>query len=296
MSNLKALRIRINSVKNTRKITSAMKMVAAAKLKRAQDQAEQSRPYAERLEGILSSLAANLESTENTSLLLHGTGKDETHLLVVVSTDKGLCGGFNTAIVRQTRLRIQNLQAEGKHVKILCVGKKARDVLARQYHSLIIKTIRDIGRPKLQYQDAVGISETIQELLNTQQFDVCTVIYNHFRSVISQVVTLKQLIPLSLPANQNDTPARAEAKALYLFEPSKEEIIETLLPKNLAIQLYKILMESAASEHGARMSAMDNATRNAGDMIKGLTLTYNRNRQAVITKELIEIISGAEAL
>lgn len=295
MSGLKALRIRINSVKSTQKITSAMKMVAAAKLRRAQEQAESARPYAERLEGVLRSLAANVG--ESTAPLLVGSGQDKTHLLIVISSDRGLCGAFNSSIFRATRARIQKLQGDGKEVKLFCVGRKARDLLARDYGKLIVRTVRDLGSGKLGYGDAQTLSQEIQDMFTSGQFDVCGVIYNHFRSVISQEVTEQQLIPLPLPANSNTPDAAIPgSSALYLYEPSEQSIVETLLPLNLSVQIFRALLESNASEQGARMTAMDNATRNAGDMLKGLRLTYNRTRQAMITKELIEIISGAEAL
>jgi F-type H+-transporting ATPase subunit gamma len=295
MSGLKALRIRINSVKSTQKITSAMKMVAAAKLRRAQEQAEASRPYAEQLEAMLRSLVTNV--SESTAPLLVGTGQDKTHLLIVVSSDRGLCGAFNSSIFRATRARIQTLQRAGKEVKLFCVGRKGRDLLARDYSKLIIRSVRDLGSGKLGYTDAQTLSQTIQELFAGGQFDVCSVIYNHFRSVIAQEVTEQQLIPLQLPANTNTPDISVSGSgALYLYEPSEQKIVETLLPLNLSVQIFRSLLESNASEQGARMTAMDNATRNAGDMLKGLRLTYNRTRQAMITKELIEIISGAEAL
>jgi F-type H+-transporting ATPase subunit gamma len=295
MSGLKALRIRINSVKSTQKITSAMKMVAAAKLRRAQEQAESARPYAERLEGVLRSLAANV--IESTAPLLVGSGQDKTHLLIVISSDRGLCGAFNSSIFRATRARIQKLQRDGKEVKLFCVGRKARDLLARDYGKLIVRTVRDLGSGRLGYGEAQTLSQEIHDMFTSGQFDVCGVIYNHFRSVISQEVTEQQLIPLPLPANSNTPDAAIPGSgALYLYEPSEQSIVETLLPLNLSVQIFRALLESNASEQGARMTAMDNATRNAGDMLKGLRLTYNRTRQAMITKELIEIISGAEAL
>jgi F-type H+-transporting ATPase subunit gamma len=296
MSGLKALRIRINSVKSTQKITSAMKMVAAAKLRRAQEQAESARPYAERLEGVLRSLAANV--TDSSAPLLVGTGQNKTHLVLVVSSDRGLCGAFNGSIFRAVRTHIQKLQHDGKEVKLFCIGRKARDLLARDHGKLIIRTVRDLGSGKLGYGDAQALSQEIQELFATGGFDVCTVIYNRFKSVISQEVTQQQLIPLPLPTNTNIPAATPTAAggALYLYEPSEREIVKTLLPLNLSVQIFRALLESNASEQGARMSAMDNATRNAGDMLKGLRLTYNRTRQAMITKELIEIISGADAL
>jgi F-type H+-transporting ATPase subunit gamma len=295
MSGLKALRTRIASVKSTQKITSAMKMVAAAKLRRAQEQAESSRPYAERLEGVLRSLAASVE--DSSAPLLVGNGKAELHLLVVISGDRGLCGAFNSSVFRMTRARIEALHRQGKRVHVYCVGRKAKDLLSRDYGKLIVKTVPNFASGKLTYADAQGVSQTVQEMFAAGEFDVCSVIYNHFRSVIAQEVTEQQLIPLPLPANSNAaTDSASSGGAVYLYEPSEQTIVETLLPLNLSVQLFRALLESNASEQGARMTAMDNATRNAGDMIKDLRLTYNRTRQAMITKELIEIISGAEAL
>jgi F-type H+-transporting ATPase subunit gamma len=297
MPNLKDLRMRIVSVKSTQKITSAMKMVAAAKLRRAQEQAEAARPYSERMERMLGSLAAGIPTGAGGPALLAGTGKDETHLLLVMSSDRGLCGGFNTTIVRETRNTIKRLQADGKTVKLLCVGRKGRDVLRREFAHLIVGDMVDIGRKSLSFSDAENISSRVLEMFAAGEFDFCTVIYNQFRSVINQVVTGQQLIPFAVESDAADDGDAAEGqRGVYEFEPDEQEILEFLLPRNLAVQIFHSLLENAASEHGARMTAMDNATRNAGDMIDGLTLTYNRTRQAFITKELIEIISGAEAL
>lgn len=300
MPNLKDLRIRITSVKSTQKITAAMKMVAAAKLRRAQEQAEAARPYSERMERMLKSLAAGLPSGSGGPKLLAGTGKDDVHLLVVMTSDRGLCGGFNTTIVREARSLIKKLQDDGKTVKILCVGRKGRDNLRRDYASLIVESFVDIGRRSLGFADAEQVSTRIIEMFGAGDFDVCTVVYNHFRSVISQIVTTQQLIPFSVDVgdgnDENDAADSGDQRAVYEFEPDEQEILEVLLPRNLAVQIFHSLLENAASEHGARMTAMDSATRNAGDMIDDLTMTYNRTRQAFITKELIEIISGAEAL
>lgn len=300
MPNLKDLRVRINSVKSTQKITSAMKMVAAAKLRRAQEQAEAARPYSERMERMLKSLAEGLPSGAGGPALLAGTGKDDVHLLVVMTSDRGLCGGFNTTIVREARSVIKKLQNDGKTVKILCVGRKGRDNLRRDHASLIVESFVDIGRRSLGFADAEQISARIIEMFGAGEFDVCTVVYNHFRSVISQIVTTQQLIPFSVDVgdgnDENDQADSGDQRAVYEFEPDEQEILEVLLPRNLAVQIFHSLLENAASEHGARMTAMDSATRNAGDMIDDLTMTYNRTRQAFITKELIEIISGAEAL
>ena len=301
MLSLKDLRMRIKSVKSTQKITAAMKMVAAAKLRRAQEQAEAARPYSERMERMLKSLAAGIPAGASGPALLAGTGTDDTHLLVVMTSDRGLCGGFNTSIVREARAVIRRLQADGKTVKILCVGRKGHAVLRREYVSLIVGNIEDIGRKPLSFSDAEQISIRVLEMFSAGEFDVCTVIYNHFQSVINQIVTIQQLVPFAVEADPDaeenrDSAAAESQRGVYEFEPDEQEILEFLLPRNLAVQIFHSLLENAASEHGARMSAMDNATRNAGDMIDGLTLTYNRTRQAFITRELIEIISGAEAL
>lgn len=298
MASLKDLRNRINSVKSTQKITSAMKMVAAAKLKRAQEAAEAARPYAERMERMLGSLAATMAGRAGAPKLLAGTGSDETHLLVVVTADRGLCGAFNSSIIRRARQKTRALLEEGKTVKILAVGRKARDLLRREHGDKIVEAFTEIERPKLTFDKADMIASKVTELFDAGEFDVCTVIYNRFKSAISQIVTEQQLIPFAVPDSaqpdeDTDTPA---ARAAYEYEPEEKEILAELLPRNLAVQVFRALQESAASEHGARMTAMDNATRNAGDMIGKLTLTYNRTRQAQITKELIEIISGAEAL
>ena len=297
MASLKDLRNRIASVKSTQKITSAMKMVAAAKLRRAQEQAEAARPYAERMDRMLGSLAASLQGRAGVSPMLAGTGDDRVHLLVAVTSDRGLCGGFNTSIVRRTRQMANELKEAGKTVRIVCVGRKGRDLLRRDWGDAIVASYTDIGRRRLGFEDADAIAGKVTEMFEAGEFDVCTMIYNRFRSVISQIVTAQQLIPFAPPESDADSGAGAGASAaIYSYEPDEAEILADLLPRNLAVQVFRGLLESAASEHGARMSAMDNATRNAGDMIKDLTLTYNRTRQAQITKELIEIISGAEAL
>ena len=296
MPNLKDLRTRINSVKSTQKITAAMKMVAAAKLRRAQDQAVAARPYSERMDRLLASLAASLGPQSNAPALLRGKGRDQTHLLVVATSDRGLCGGFNSTIVREARLQIRTLQTAGKDIKILCVGRKARAQLVRDYGALIVDTIDDVGRPSLGYADAAAISGRLLALYDNDAFDVCTVVYNKFVSAIRQIVTVQHLIPFGLPSFDGGEPETQGAKAGYEFEPEENEILAELLPLNLSVQIYRALLENNASEQGARMAAMDNATRNAGDMIDRLTLNYNRTRQAAITSELIEIISGAEAV
>ncbi len=293
MPSLKDLRNRITSVKATQKITSAMKLVAASKLRRAQEQAEAGRPYAERMARMLSSLAQGVEG--GGPRLMAGTGKDDVHLLLVVTSDRGLCGAFNATIVRETRRQIQRLQTEGKTVKLLTVGRKGRDLLRREFSGLIVQSWEDVGRRRLAFSEAQTIAERVLELFEAGEFDVASIVYNRFKSAISQIVTVQQVIPFSIPEAQPAAETE-ELKALYEFEPNEEEILADLLPRNLSIQVYRSLLESAASEQGARMTAMDNATRNAGDMIGRLTLTYNRTRQANITKELIEIISGAEAV
>ncbi|AWJ90662.1 F0F1 ATP synthase subunit gamma [Azospirillum baldaniorum] len=296
MPNLKDLKNRIASVQSTRKITSAMKMVAASKLRRAQEQAEAGRPYAERMGRMLASLAANVQDSGNGPKLMTGTGSDQVHLLVIISSDRGLCGAFNGAIVRESRRQIQRLQSEGKTVKLLTVGRKARDQLRREFGSLIVETYEDVGRRKLSFADADVVAQKVLAMYDAGEFDVCSVIFNKFKSAISQIVTVQQLVPFAVEAQADEEAAGAEVKAIYEFEPDEEQILAELLPRNLSIQVYRALLESAASEQGARMTAMDNATRNAGDMINKLTITYNRTRQAYITKELIEIISGAEAV
>ena len=294
MPNLKDLKVRIDSVKSTRKITSAMKMVAAAKLRRAQEGAEAARAYSERMSRMFNSVAASFAGQDSGPKMLSGTGSDQTHLLVACTADRGLCGGFNGSIIRATRRKARELQGQGKTVKILCVGTKGRDVLKREFADNIIDTVVGIGKKGVKYAEAVGVSEKITALFDAGEFDVCTVVFNKFQSAMTQIVTAQQLIPYDAPVAEQDD--AGELKTQYIFEPDEEEILADLLPRNLAVQVFQALLESAASEHGARMAAMDNATRNAGDMINGLTLTYNRARQANITKELIEIISGAEAL
>ena len=299
MPNLKDLKIRIDSVKSTQKITSAMKMVAAAKLRRAQESAEAARPYAVRMERMLGSLAQSVGETEGAPKLLAGTGTNETYLLVAFTADRGLCGGFNGSIVRHMRIMIMDLRAAGKTVKVFCVGRKGHDVLKREFPAEIIENKEGLGRRGIKYHEAASVANTITEFFEAGEFDVCTIVFNRFQSAMTQIVTPQQLIPFE-PSNSGDeeeqTPTDDGPKAVYVFEPEEDEILADLLPRNLAVQIFQALLESSASEHGARMTAMDNATRNAGEMIDGLTLTYNRTRQAFITKELIEIISGAEAL
>lgn len=294
MPSLKDLRLRIASVKSTRKITSAMKMVAASKLRRAQTAAEAARPFAERMERMLGTLAASVAGQSGAPRLLAGTGKGDVHLIVMVTADRGLCGGFNSSIVRDVRRLTAQLLSEGKTVKILPVGRKGREQIKRDFGKNLIEGFEGLGRKGITFEEADRVSAKVTQLFEAGEFDVCTVVYNRFQSAIAQIVTRQQLIPFAVPesAAKDD----GQAKAIYEFEPSEEDILATLLPRNLAVQLFRSMLESQASEQGARMTAMDNATRNAGDMINGLTIKYNRSRQAQITKELIEIISGAEAL
>jgi len=297
MPSLKDLKGRISSVQQTRKITSAMKLVAASKLKRAQEQAEASRPFAERMAAMLANLSAAVRDMPGAPPLLAGTGQDEKHLIVVATSDRGLCGGFNSSIVRGVRRQISDLLAQGKSVKIICIGRKGRDILRREHGPLIIDFIDGIaGKNRMAFADARMIAQKILDLYEAGEFDVCTIAYNKFKSVVTQIVTLQQIVPVQPPEIDQDEPAATEGGAIYEFEPDENEILSELLPRNLAVQIFGALVENAASEQGARMAAMDNATRNAGEMIKKLTLQYNRQRQAQITKELIEIISGAEAV
>jgi F-type H+-transporting ATPase subunit gamma len=296
MPSLKDLRNRIRSVQSTQKITSAMKMVAASRLRRAQEQAEAARPYAQRMERVLASLSQRMAGLPGVPPLLGGTGRDDTHLLVVATSDRGLAGGFNSSILREARRRIRELDNAGKTVKVLTIGRKGRDSLRRDYGRLIHDSLTEIGRRRLSFDEARDISVRILSLFESGGFDVCTIIYNRFRSAMTQIVTAQQLIPFAASAGAPGAEATAMGGAIYEFEPSEEEILNELLPNNLAVQIFTALLENGASEQGARMTAMDNATRNAGEMIDRLTLNYNRTRQAVITKELIEIISGAEAL
>lgn len=293
MPSLKDLRNRIASVKATQKITKAMKMVAAAKLRRAQDAAEAARPYAERMEQVLANIAAAFEGRDDAPKLMTGTGRDQVHLLIVASAERGLCGGFNSSIAKLARERARSLIAQGKEVKILCVGKKGFDAIKRELGKYVIRTIELRGVKSIGYTNATDISDIVFKMFEAGEFDVCTLFFAEFKSVISQVPTAQQLIPAKLPETDK---AAGGASLVYEYEPDEAAILTDLLPRNVSVQIFRALLENAASEQGARMSAMDNATRNAGDMIKKLTLRYNRQRQAQITKELIEIISGAEAL
>jgi F-type H+-transporting ATPase subunit gamma len=289
MPSLKDLKNRINSVKSTKKITKAMQMVAAAKLRRAQDAAEQARPYTERFTAVVAGLAAGLQGAESAPRLLAGTGADKVHLLVVMTSERGLCGGFNSTIVRLARARATDLLARGHTVKILTVGKKGREQLRRDWSSHLIGHVDLSEVKRMSYDVARGIAADVLSRFDAGEFDVATIFFNRFQSVISQVPTAQQVIPAVFEGD-------AAASSLYDYEPSEEAILADLLPRGVATQIFAALLENAASEQGARMSAMDSATRNAGDMINRLTIQYNRSRQAAITKELIEIISGAEAL
>jgi F-type H+-transporting ATPase subunit gamma len=291
MPSLKDLRNRIASVKATQKITKAMQMVAAAKLRRAQMGAEAARPYAERMEAVLANIAGNITPGTGPALL-SGNGRDDVHLLVVCTAERGLCGAFNSSIVRLARERANALMAQGKTVKILCVGKKGYDQLRRQFEKQIIELIELRSVKQMAFSDADPIGRKIIALFEAGEYDVCTIFFARFRSVILQIPTALQLIP----AHFTPGPAASGAQASYDYEPNEAGILDALLPRNISVQVFRALLENAASEQGARMSSMDSATRNAGEMIKKQTITYNRSRQAMITKELIEIISGAEAL
>jgi F-type H+-transporting ATPase subunit gamma len=290
MPSLKDLRNRIASVKATQKITKAMQMVAAAKLRRAQTAAEAARPYAERMSAVLGNLASGIVVGPETPRLLAGTGSDRVHLLIVCTAERGLCGAFNSSIARLARDHATRLMAEGKTVKIICVGKKGYDILRRQFAQQIIELIDLRSVRQLGFEQGDMIAQKVLARFEAGEFDVATLFYSRFRSVIAQIPTAQQIIPAQIEASAG------ASDAVYDYEPEEGEILATLLPRNLTVQIFRALLENAASEQGARMSAMDNATRNAGEMIKKQTMTYNRSRQAMITKELIEIISGAEAL
>jgi len=292
MPSLKTFRLRIRSVQSTQKITKAMKMVAAAKLRRAQEQATAARPYAEAMDKILASLGASFKGTG--PRLLAGTGSDQVHLLIVATGDRGLCGGFNSTIVREARRQIRALEAAGKTVKIFCVGRKGRDQLRRDYARLVVETVTDLGRPRVTFGDAQTVASRLMEMFEAGEFDVASIVFNRFKSAMTQFVTVQQLIPPPVP-EVSAAPATSGG-AVYEFEPDEAEILADLLPRNLTVQIFRALLENAASFYGSQMTAMDNASRNAGEVIKKLTLQMNRSRQASITKELIEIISGAEAV
>ncbi len=301
MPSLRDYRDRIKSVKSTRKITSAMKMVAASKLRKAQEQAENAQPYAQAMRGMLSRLAANVTVNSLSPKLLAGTGKDDVYLLVIVTADRGLCGGFNANIIKEARNKIKDLEAQGKTVKIACVGRKGYDLLVREHGHKILHSFKDVfSGSSVGYAQAHEVSELILDKLEQGEFDKCILLYNAFQSVLVQKPTQLQLVPFQVEQAEDSEEAESEAAAEpiapYEFEPSEEEILSKLLPRNVGVQVFRSMLDSAAGEQAARMTAMDNATRNAGDMINDLTLQYNRARQAYITKELIEIISGAEAL
>ncbi|MGC4024933.1 MAG: F0F1 ATP synthase subunit gamma [Mesorhizobium sp.] len=291
MASLKDLRNRIASVKATQKITKAMQMVAAAKLRRAQEAAEAARPYSQRMGAVLANITAAVGGGGDAPALMTGTGKDDTHLLVVCTAERGLCGGFNSQIARLARETVRKLLSAGKTVKIITVGKKGHDILRRDFSNLIIDRVELREVKQIGFVNAQAIAEKVIELFNEGGFDVCTLVYSEFKSVISQIPTAQQIIPAAAP-----TASGPEASAVYDYEPEPGEILADLIPRNISVQIFRALLENAAGEMGAKMSAMDSATRNAGDMINKLSITYNRQRQAQITKELIEIISGAEAL
>ena len=294
MPNLDDLKKRIGSVKSTQKITKAMKMVAAAKLRRAQESAESSRPYADSMRDLIDAISSGYNPTSTERNLLTGDENDNVHMLILFTSERGLCGGFNSVVTKSLREKIESLKKENKTVKIICVGKKGYDILKRQYSEIITEVIDMREVKTVSYQDAKNISDKIIKMFFDGEFDKCSIFYNKFQSVISQIPTEQQVVPIELEEDSSEE--KAADQSFFDFEPGESEILEELLPLNFTIQIFKALLESAASEQGARMSAMDNASRNASDMIDNLTLFYNRSRQAVITKELIEIISGAEAV
>ena len=297
MPSLKDIKNQINSVGSTKKITSAMKMVAASKLRRSQEKAEAARPYSSRLEEMLVSLASSVASGDGIIKLLTGTGNDQNYVIIPVSADRGLCGGFNSSINRETFKLVKSLEKDGKKVELMPVGKKSRDFFNRVMKDQILESFVDLNVSQSGYDSALQVSNKLQELFFEGKFDKCILVFNKFKSVISQEVTQQQLIPLDVSNSpKEENPDDNVIKAIYDYEPDEETILKDLLPKNVSIQIFKVLLESDAGEHGARMAAMDNATRNAGEMIDSLTLKYNRTRQAFITKELIEIISGAESV
>jgi len=293
MASLKDLRLRISSVKSTKKITSAMKMVSAAKLRRAQEAAEAARPYAERMNRMMQNLAAGLDTGAETPRLMSGNGKDKVNLIVLFTSDRGLCGAFNASVARSVRVKIRELEKAGKDVKIISVGRKGRELLRTEHGGKIVDSRQNIGRKGVTFVEADELAKTLVTMFDAGEFDVCWAVYNRFQSAMTQIVTWHQVIPFA-PVEAAEGIAAPAAQ--YEYEPSQEKILEALVPRNLSVQIFRFMLESQASEHGARMTSMDNATRNAGDMIDDLTLTYNRSRQALITRELIEIISGAEAV
>ena len=291
MASLDDLKKRIASVKSTQKITKAMKMVAAAKLKRAQDSAEKGRPYSEKMNNIILNLSEGISDKENAPKLLSGTGKDQIHLCVVMTSDRGLCGGFNSNIIKKAKNHFSKLSSEGKELKIITVGSKGNDQLKRVFGDKIIENISFKNSKNANFFDAEKVSKIIIEKFQKEEFDICTIFFNQFKNVITQIPQAQQIIPLKTDINDKE-----KSEDNYEFEPDEDEILTNLLPKNISTQIFKAMLENSASEQGARMSAMDNATRNAGEMVDKLTIEYNRSRQAAITKELIEIISGAESL
>ena len=292
MPSLDDLKKRISSVKSTQKITKAMKMVAAAKLRRAQESAEKGRPFSEKMNNIILNLSSSISDKENASKFLVGTGNDNIHLCVVITSDRGLCGGFNTNICKKAKNDFEKIIKQGKKLKIFTVGSKGHDQLKRTYGSYIIENLNFKGFKKITYKDAEEIGKKIIKLFNESQFDVCKIYYNKFKNVIKQIPQTQQIIPIE----KIKTEEEKKIENFYEFEPEENEILNDLLPRNISTQIFKAILENAASEQGSRMTAMDNATRNAGDLVENLTITYNRSRQAAITKELIEIISGAESL
>jgi len=291
MASLDDLKKRISSVKSTQKITKAMKMVAAAKLRRAQESAEKGRPYSEKMNNIILNLSTSIKDKQNAPKLLVGTGEEKTHLCVVLTSDRGLCGGFNSNIIKKAKLFFNKIESENKSLKIITVGSKGYDQLKRLYKNKIVEKISFKESKNVNYFDADKVGKKIMERFENKEFDVCTIFYNQFKNVITQIPQEQQIIPLKSESD-NDV----ESNDFYEFEPEEDEILSNLLPKNISTQIFKAMLENSASEQGSRMSAMDNATRNAGEMVDKLTIEYNRSRQAAITKELIEIISGAESL
>ena len=290
MASLDDLKKRITSVKSTQKITKAMKMVAAAKLKRAQESAEKGRPYSEKMNNVILNLSNGISDKDNAPKLLSGSGKEQIHLCVVMTSDRGLCGGFNANIIKKAKSHFAKLAREGKDLKIVTVGSKGNDQLKRAYGDKIIENISFKNSKNANYFDADKVGKIIIEKFEKEEFDICTIFYNQFKNVITQIPQAQQIIPLDTVDDEN------KSDETYEFEPDEDEILNNLLPKNISTQIFKAMLENSASEQGARMSAMDNATRNAGEMVDKLTIEYNRSRQAAITKELIEIISGAESL
>ena len=291
MASLDDLKKRIASVKSTQKITKAMKMVAAAKLRRAQESAEKGRPYSEKMNNVILNLSSGISDKENAPKLLSGTGNDKVHLCVVMTSDRGLCGGFNSNIIKKAKSYFSKILSEGKELKIITVGSKGNDQLKRMYGDKIIENISFKESKNANYFDADKVGKTVIDKFENNEFDICTIFYNQFKNVITQIPQAQQIIPLNSEDSEDNT-----SEESYEFEPDEDEILSNLLPKNISTQIFKAMLENSASEQGSRMSAMDNATRNAGEMVDKLTIQYNRSRQAAITKELIEIISGAESL